>query len=510
LKGGESVTESEERHALSVTGDMGTYIHRFLVILFIACVGFGIWGSGVVHADGSFDVPEVNDQFNNYGNNPAPTKEQPITTQPVNEEKGILDRITEPISDAWDWTVDKVSSAWEWTKETASNVWDWFVGILSKITEVVVDALSAVWDWILEHKAITIAILSIIGVIVAVVGFVFEVGLALLIGAGILLGEIIGGLSAWLSGNEWMSDEMLRDIIIGGIAGGISTLFGWLAGASVSGTSLVSWIGSKIPWLGRSFPAIFGSGVGAGVDQSITDLLKTGKIDPKKTMIVTGLGFLITFGGGYIGSHFDDIVTKINNLSLSPVTQIFENGTASAPKTIGDTQFGQWLQKFAATTDSKTTGKVTKNDLVPGSPEHKAQRWKEYQARGGKYTYEQWSKVYEGNMGKANKSHQMVDEYRKKLDWEGITQVSIETPYGRRILDIANEELKKAIEHKTSTKKEGVAYFSRSERIREEIAKDTYLVQKGWDITWVFERADASEPLIKELEKNGIKVKFEE
>lgn len=104
----------------------------------------------------------------------------------------------------------------------------------------------------------------------------------------------------------------------------------------------------------------------------------------------------------------------------------------------------------------------------------------------------------------------MVDEYRKKLDWEGITQVSIETPYGRRILDIANEELKKAIEHKTSTKKEGVAYFSRSERIREEIAKDTYLVQKGWDITWVFERADASEPLIKELEKNGIKVKFEE
>ncbi|MCF6135196.1 hypothetical protein L2649_08425 [Thermoactinomyces vulgaris] len=168
---------------------MGTYIHRFLVILFIACVGFGIWESGVVHADGSFDVPEVNDQFNNYGNNPAPTKEQPITTQPVNEEKGILDRITEPISDAWDWTVDKVSSAWEWTKETASNVWDWFVGILSKITEVVVDALSAVWDWILEHKAITIAILSIIGVIVAVVGFVFEVGLALLIGAGILLGE---------------------------------------------------------------------------------------------------------------------------------------------------------------------------------------------------------------------------------------------------------------------------------------------------------------------------------
>lgn len=315
----------------------------------MACVGLGMIGGGEVYATGgSFDVPHVNDQFNNYEKSPAPIKEQSITTQTVNEEKGFVDRIIEPISDAWDWTVDKVSSAWEWTKETASDVWDWFVGVLAKIKEVVVDALSPIWDWMMKHKGITIAILSIIGIIVAVVGFVIGSAATIFVGAGILLGEIISGFISWLSGNEWMSDEMLRDIIIGGIAGGISSVFGVVADAIVGGTSVVAWIGSKIPWLGRAVPKMVGGAVTGGTDQSIMDYLKTGKINWKNTLYAAGFGFFLVFGGEYISSHFDDIITKINNTRLSSVVQLFDDRTLSYPKTIGDTPFGQWLQKFAA------------------------------------------------------------------------------------------------------------------------------------------------------------------
>ncbi|MGA8943746.1 MAG: hypothetical protein WB502_13695 [Thermoactinomyces sp.] len=158
----ESVTENEGCYAFSEMGIMGTYIRQFLVILLIFSLGIGIWKCGVVYATGSFDVPEVNDQFNNYGNKPASTKDQPIATQPVTEKKGILDRITKPISDAWDWMADKVSSAWEWTKETASNVWKWTEGILSKITEVV-DALSFALDWIVKNYEYILGTLTILG-----------------------------------------------------------------------------------------------------------------------------------------------------------------------------------------------------------------------------------------------------------------------------------------------------------------------------------------------------------
>ncbi|SMP01521.1 hypothetical protein SAMN06265361_101258 [Laceyella tengchongensis] len=124
-------------------------------------------------------------------------------------------------------------------------------------------------------------------------------------------------------------------------------------------------------------------------------------------------------------------------------------------------------------------------------------------------SYSHWSKLYDGNMVKPTKSHQIVDEYRNTLPWKGSMQVSVKTPYGRRLLDIANEEMKKAIEHKTTTKEGTVGYFSLNDRIREEVAKDAYLVkEEDWDITWVFENANASKPLKKALTENGIKIKF--
>ncbi|TCS95886.1 hypothetical protein [Hazenella coriacea] len=155
-----------------------------------------------------------------------------------------------------------------------------------------------------------------------------------------------------------------------------------------------------------------------------------------------------------------------------------------------------------------TKPKEKDKSLKPGTPEHKQNRWEVYQANGGKWDYERWSKVYESNMTKPGRSHEAVDNYRKSIGW-GTTQVSVDTPNGLRILDIADPTTKKGIEHKTTTKDDGSrGYFSRDERIRDEITKDKDLVADGWEITWVFEKADASKPLLDELKEAGIKVVF--
>lgn len=114
-------------------------------------------------------------------------------------------------------------------------------------------------------------------------------------------------------------------------------------------------------------------------------------------------------------------------------------------------------------------------------------------------------------MEKANRSHELVERYRQTLDWKNsTTQYNVDTPNGVRFIDIADPNTLRAIEHKTMTKTDGSkGYFSRDQHIREELEKDKYLVEvEGWDITWVFENAKASQPLIDDLKAAGIKVEF--
>ncbi|PRZ12379.1 hypothetical protein CLV36_11443 [Laceyella sediminis] len=268
-----------------------------------------------------------------------------------------------------------------------------------------------------------------------------------------------------------------------------------------------------LPFAQRLMNIGISGGAAAFADSVVFDWLKGKWPSIKKASIAALIGLTFGFGGVALAHHGQTIVSKINSIPLTNVS-VFKDGTASAPKTVGDTAFGSWLKKFSVETGNGVSGsgnkKVKRDDLVPGSSEHKAQRWKEYQENGGQMSYSHWSKLYDGNMGKPTKSHQIVDEYRNTLPWKGSMQVSVKTPYGRRLLDIANEEMKKAIEHKTTIKEGTVGYFSLNERIREEVAKDAYLVkEEDWDITWVFENADASEPLKQALKENGIKIKFE-
>lgn len=330
---------------------MGNRLIPILLIWFIAFTGIGLCNQGIALADRSFDIPSVQDDFEQFEQQTPIQREQPVEGPPVEEKNGFWDSVTETFSGVWDWTKETASKVWDWTKETASSIWDEILNIISKITEVVVDALSAAWNWILEYKEAVLVVLTILGIAAAVIGSIVGAPVVALIGAGILIGEIISGLISWISGNELFSDEMLEDMLIGGIAGGVSALFGWAAGTVTAGGSVATWLGTRIPWLGRAFPKMFGGGVAGGVDQTLWDILKEGRIDWKKTAIAATFGFLLVFGGETVASHSDQIIKWINSRPLPFAVQVFPDGTLSAPRTIGDTAFGNWLQKFSSNAD---------------------------------------------------------------------------------------------------------------------------------------------------------------
>ena len=136
---------------------------------------------------------------------------------------------------------------------------------------------------------------------------------------------------------------------------------------------------------------------------------------------------------------------------------------------------------------------------APGSPEHKALRWEEYQARGGEWSYERWEKTYSLNMERATQAHEAVNKYHSQLGW-GKREVTIDVEGVPRRLDIAEVARQRGVEYKTG-------YQSRTQDNLWEITRDEALVKQGWSIEWVFE-GKASEPLINELTKAGIKHSF--
>ncbi|WP_228503512.1 hypothetical protein [Laceyella tengchongensis] len=179
-----------------------------------------------------------------------------------------------------------------------------------------------------------------------------------ILGTSIMIGMAFGGLGAW------MADEDVSGIAQAALIGGIAGLVGLGAGALA-----FRLIGGRIatmahPWLGKWLPFI-GSGGAAGVADSVSfDYMRDGKVDWKKAGLAgllsvvigfAGLG-IVQYGGKFIAPT---IVSKINDIPLTTVS-VFKDGTASAPKTIGDTSFGAWLQKFSSNGESTGIGEAGK------------------------------------------------------------------------------------------------------------------------------------------------------
>jgi hypothetical protein len=143
-----------------------------------------------------------------------------------------------------------------------------------------------------------------------------------------------------------------------------------------------------------------------------------------------------------------------------------------------------------------------KGDLVPNTADHKAQRWADYQARGGTKKYDSWSKGYDANMRNPKVGLDREAEYRVALD--GKNRV-LDTPFGRRQCDVLVEEPPPPSIYQIKTGKEDLTTTGRLANTTA-IQRDTYLSKvAGYKITWVLEKG-GSAPLLKALKDAGIEV----
>jgi hypothetical protein len=82
---------------------MGKHFVRFLLLLMIVSVGTGFWVHALVHADGGINIPEINEDFDQFEQKDPVQKEQPVSSPPVEKKKGIVDKFTESLSKVGDW-----------------------------------------------------------------------------------------------------------------------------------------------------------------------------------------------------------------------------------------------------------------------------------------------------------------------------------------------------------------------------------------------------------------------
>ncbi|WP_252513667.1 hemagglutinin repeat-containing protein [Xanthomonas arboricola] len=158
---------------------------------------------------------------------------------------------------------------------------------------------------------------------------------------------------------------------------------------------------------------------------------------------------------------------------------------------------------------SLTASSADAKARFPGSAEHKAQRWEDYQARNSgndkSWDYERWSKQYDVNMQNSSGPLTREAEYRAAIGGENRV---IQTPYGPRQIDAFVDDSKLLVQVKTGPESLTTINSKLGARSNEmAIKKDAYLVQNGYQVEWILE-AGASKPLLNALENAGIKYRI--
>ncbi|MGA8942584.1 MAG: hypothetical protein WB502_07670 [Thermoactinomyces sp.] len=117
-------------------------------IFFILVVGFiSIHPVGAT-GGGSFEIPEINEDFNQGKQGPAPAKETSITK--TKQEKGFFDKMGNFFSNTWEKTKQGVKKATDWTVSKAKGAWNWLTS--TTVGKIIGIALSAVAITAFFHK----------------------------------------------------------------------------------------------------------------------------------------------------------------------------------------------------------------------------------------------------------------------------------------------------------------------------------------------------------------------
>ncbi len=145
------------------------------------------------------------------------------------------------------------------------------------------------------------------------------------------------------------------------------------------------------------------------------------------------------------------------------------------------------------------------------TPEHKAQRWKNYEegcanGQNACLDFESWSNNYDGKIDLVTSTNRGVDDYFISLGWdcpastcrERTLSLEVDGETVNRRLDIYDEANARGKEFKEYSS--GKVY--RSEDIRSEVIRDKQLMEDGMlvEMEWVFKGCEPSGPLKTLLE----------
>jgi RHS repeat-associated protein len=137
--------------------------------------------------------------------------------------------------------------------------------------------------------------------------------------------------------------------------------------------------------------------------------------------------------------------------------------------------------------------------LRPNTAAHKAQRWADYQERGGSWKPDRWSNQYDVNMNNPKVGLGRERAYREAL---GAENRVLDTPFGHRQVDALVADRALAVQVKS-----GFESLTTTGRHANTLAiqKDAWLVKRGFEVEWVLEKG-GSRPLLEALNNAGIKV----
>lgn len=163
---------------------------------------------------------------------------------------------------------------------------------------------------------------------------------------------------------------------------------------------------------------------------------------------------------------------------------------------------------FEDLNSNKPVKKPRSSKPKAGSPEHKTAAWEAYQNNPKvkvKKSYEEWSNRYDANMKNPGKGNKSADDHHKSIGWgerevrmkidENGNPIEVKKGQEKRNLDIGDVKNKKAVEVKDYSSKK----VPNSKEIKREVEFDKKLVEKGWDVEWVFKDKGPSKGLEEAL-----------
>ncbi|WP_046243736.1 type VI secretion system tube protein TssD [Hymenobacter terrenus] len=141
------------------------------------------------------------------------------------------------------------------------------------------------------------------------------------------------------------------------------------------------------------------------------------------------------------------------------------------------------------------------DDLVAGTPEHKADRWARYQKKHKNdpkiWSEARWSKQYDVNMANAIYGLEREREYARAM---GGVSKTLKTPYTLRQIDIFIQD-----EYYCGQLKTGKVGLSK--QAKKDLQKDAALIARNYEVEYILEKG-GSKPLLAALKKIGATVKI--